>query len=475
MRRWLFTSALGVAAAAAVVLVPRFVATGGAPSAAPRPRNGTAGTLTSPVPLAVATGDGPVRFAARLDQSALLRGEDAQRYLVLTLSADPDPDAKRLPVDVALVVDTSGSMTSAGKIAYARAAGEELVGALREGDRFALVAFDDRARVLLPGTAFDGDAERLRRAVRTLEPGGSTNLSAGMEAGFAQLGDDDRLRRVVVVSDGQANRGVVDAGALRGMATSFANAGATVSALGVGADYDELVLEGLADAGGGSYAYVEHPSQLPGVVSKELDQAAAVVAKDMRVRVRLGEGVVATAVHGWDYATVGDGLEVYAGELAAGQQKKVVVELRVDGDRAGDALSVADASVTYAATRDGGAKTASAEVQATLTDSVAAVTASADVQVRATAAQAVAGTYAQRSAAAFRSGDAVAAQREVRRSKSLLLRTIGTSGDLEKAEADKLQDALEQVEGLEALGYVAPAEAPAAAKAASARGRGMSK
>lgn len=474
MRRWLFTSALGVAAAAAVVLVPRFVAP--APTVVPQtgraPTGSGAGTLTAPVP--VAEGDGPVRFAARLDQSAVLRGDDAQRYLVLTLSADPDPEAKRLPVDVALVVDTSGSMTSAGKIAYARAAGEELVGALRPEDRFALIAFDDRARVLLPGTPFDGDVDRLRAAVRTLEPGGSTNLSAGLEAGFAQLGDDDRLRRVVVVSDGQANRGIVAPDALRGMATTFAARGVTVSALGLGADYNELVLEGLADAGGGSYAYVEDPAQLPQVVSRELDQAATVVAKDLRVRVRLGEGVVATAVHGWDYTSHGDGLEVYAGELAAGQQKKVVVELRVDGDRAGDALAVADASAQYVATRDGGTHIATVASRATLVDSVAAVSASADDVARSAATQAVAGTYAKRSAAAFRAGDAVAAQREVQRSKSLLLQVIGTIGTLEKAEADKLQDALEQVEGLEALGYVEASAAPAAAKAASARGRGMS-
>lgn len=431
MPRWLFTALLASAAVGGVALVPRFLPS---PSRAPTP------------PRPVATTDGSVSLSARLDQDAVLLDASDPRFLVVTLSASSDEAAPRVPVDLAMVVDTSGSMQAAGKLEHARAAIRTLAAQLREGDRVSLVGFDDEARVLLPGAPFTSPGA-LQSLASTLGTGGSTNLSAGLDAGRAQLGDGERLRRLLVVTDGQANRGVVDPYALRSLASGYASEGVTVSTIGLGADYNETVVEALADAGGGTYTFVEHAAQLAGVVAGEMDQAASTVARDVTLDVRLAAGVRLRAVHGWETAADGRTARVFVGQLAAGQERKVVLELDVDADRVGT-MDVADVSARWEAADDGEAHEAMALVAADVTEDATVARASYDALVGAKASSAVAGTYARQSMDAMQRGDTERARRQAKESRSLLLQVLGTKGlDAEQtASLRDLDDTLAEVE-----------------------------
>jgi Ca-activated chloride channel family protein len=377
----------------------------------------------------------------------------------------PDTDHERVPVDVALVVDTSGSMGAEGKIEAARAAADELIDALRPGDRFALVTFDDQARVLLPSEVFDGDAARLHRMVESLHDDGGTNLWDGLQLGHDQLGAFDGPRKVLVVSDGIANIGETRPDAFASIVQEWSARGITSSTIGLGRDFNETLLERMADAGGGGYRFVGSSSELPAVIAEELTRTAETVARDVRVHVSVPPEVRLTDVYGWDVPTRRDGADVYIGDLAAGQSRKIVVALEAPTSAAGT-LSVATADLSWRAVA-GPSGAASSTVQLRVVEDPDAVAASVDPNASVAATRARAGVLARASAEAWRSGDAPRARRMLQSASDVIAETMAT------VDAPELAD---DQDGLLRLQGVAAAEGDAyAAKAASEVGRGLAR
>jgi Ca-activated chloride channel family protein len=389
MRRWLLTSTLAVSAIAALFFAPGL-----------RSRS-VALPIAAPADSAIAPG--PLTLDAKLEEATWLSGSTDPRFLVLTVKAPADPTKSRVPVDLALVVDTSGSMGSGGKIQHAREAAARVVDALAPGDRFSLVSFDDDAHVLLPGAPFDGDRDRLLDVVSTLADHGGTNLYGGLAAARDQLGDGERVRRLLLVSDGNATAGITEPAAFEAFGRDAANAGITVSTLGLGADFDEVLLEGLADAGGGNYAFVEESSDLVTVAGREFEEATRVVARGAVVDVTLPAGVRIATVHGWPSTTRGEHLFVPIGDLAAGQERRIVLEL--DAPLTGDGPApVASAALTYTLVDDGVQHGAWADATVRLTTDAAAAAASRDEATSVIVARARAGTLTSRAAEALRAG-----------------------------------------------------------------------
>ncbi|MFZ5476109.1 MAG: vWA domain-containing protein [Myxococcota bacterium] len=444
MQRWVLTTSLAAAAIAGVWLAPHL--RGRAP--APRP---------VPVP---ARADGPVEITARLDERVLLRGDDASRWLVVGLAAPPDPDAARVPGDVALVIDVSGSMAADRKIENARAAGRALIDRLEAGDRFALVVFDDRARVLASGPYDPARREALHALVDGLEPGGGTNVWDGLEAGHGLFGDGELQRRVLLVSDGNANQGVTEPAAFRSLAERWRGDGVIVSAIGLGEGFNEVLLEGLADSGGGNYAFVASPSELAGVVGREMDEAARTVARDLTVDVSVPAGVAAVDVPGWEWHRIDGGVRVFAGSLAAGQERKIVVEVKPDAGSLGT-TRVADVRADYTLIADGSARSGAVSVDATVTDDASLAAASADATAKGMAARAQSAKAQAEAAEMWRKGDSREARVQLRRSQLILKETSAQYG------IPELQD---EADSLDALGYM---DANMAAKASGASARGM--
>lgn len=456
MRRWLLTLALSSAAVAAAVLVPRFstsiaVPVIAVPVIAVPPRS----TISAET-------DGPLSFTARLDQAAFLAGADAARYLVLTAAAPADPGAGRLPIDLALVVDTSGSMGKDDKMENAREAAREVVERLGPEDRFALVSFDDHAHVLLRGAAFDGDRDRLLKVVDTLTDTGGTNLYEGLTEGRAQLGGSARSRRILVVSDGNPTVGEDAPSAFRSLVAGFAEDGATVSTLGLGADFNEVLLEGIADTGRGNYAYVQRSSELASVAAREFDDATQVVGQNLSLRVRLPDGVRPIEVHGWAWDREGDTLIVPMGEISAGQQRKVVIELQADGAAPG-ALHLADAELGYMGARTARAHSARLSVDAQVTTDTGLAAASRDEAANVAVSRARAGTLAKRSADAARAGNAPEAAAWQRSSEAVLFN-----------QQVRLREVIDSVEGGEALDALLGADLDDNAAIAELNSRGDS-
>lgn len=338
MERWHLTLLLGLGALAAAILAPALHAPAG-----PDPGGGA-----PPIPRASASG--PLSLDIALDPTRVAHGSNHLQHAVLTITAPQEPGA-RAPVDLALLVDTSGSMGQEDKIVHAREAAYALVDALVEGDHFSLVTFDDAARVVVPGAPFDGDRTRLRGLIAGLRDDGGTNLSAGIEAGHRELSGQG-VRKLLVVSDGNPNMGDTDPAALSSLVEQLAAEGTSVSTIGLGRDFNESLLATLADAGGGAYHFVGDPAELAPAIAGELSRTTRTVARGARVVLTPRAGVTITDVYGWTERSTGGFVTIDLGDFSAGETKKLVVALDAPSDAPG-ASPVLAADLEY--TRPDGA------------------------------------------------------------------------------------------------------------------------
>lgn len=211
-------------------------------------------------------------------------------------------DLPRSPLDVAVVVDTSGSMQKDDKMAYARDGLRRLIGALEPGDRLAILGYAAEARVAHPLAPVDAEhVDAMLAAVDTLQPAGATNLYAGLEAGFLSLleaAEPGRSSLLVLLSDGNPTAGQTAPAALEEMALGYSLDGVVLSTVSVGEDANPTLMRALALAGGGNHYHLDEVRAISEVFVDELAYFLSIVALDIRVEIRLGEGYGLASGHG---------------------------------------------------------------------------------------------------------------------------------------------------------------------------------
>lgn len=360
MQRWQLTAGLAVVAVAGGLLAPRltavFMADPPPPPPVPEPPvvqvdppEVTPVRVEIPTPVAVPVSQGHLIVDAGLDRSAVLRDRREERFLTISVRAPDDLGQRiRRPVDVAVVMDVSGSMGARGKIAYARQAAKVLAGSMRSGDTYSLITFSDKAEVVIPATRV-GHVGAVHAAIDRIEEGGSTNLYAGLVAGAEQARTGlvgGKVGRMVILSDGKANVGRTDTTSLSRFIGQVSRSGISVSTVGLGLDFDEDRMSYLADIGGGSYDFVDDPKQLQAVFRDELESIASVVARRTRLEVTLPPGVEGLEVLGWNAARSDDGWTVDLGDIHAGESRKIVARVRVTGS-ATPTMDVANVTARY--------------------------------------------------------------------------------------------------------------------------------
>ena len=314
-----------------------------------------------PAPTEVSASRGPVELRAMLERLYLPGDRESSAYLQIDLAAPSDgAERPRVPVNAVLILDRSGSMRGA-KIERARDAARALVQALGPEDRLAIVEFSSSASVLFPSTALSPQSRaRALAAIERLEAQGGTNMSAAFDAAAPELRSGrarGRVDKVFLASDGQANEGIADrSGLLRVARRDFESA--TLSTFGVGDDYDEDLMSALAAQAGGRARYIDSPQMLAGAFRAELDRAAALVARGVRVRVTGLSGASVERVFGYE----ADSGWVHVPDFAAGEERRVLARLTIPAGR-----GVADLAAVELAFEDarGETRTARTVVQAT--------------------------------------------------------------------------------------------------------------
>lgn len=237
--------------------------------------------------------------AAAVDRTLFWEGGTSVRYLVARLKAsrlDDRRPADRAPLNIALVIDASGSM-GGGKLEAAKEAALGLAERLTRRDRLTVVSFASDVVVHLDAVAVTTEnAARIRSEISRLETRGMTFLSGGWFAGVdcaARIAEEDprMTPRVILLSDGHANEGIIDPEELREHAGELRRRGVLTSALGIGDGYDEQLLRGIAESGGGRLHDAELTTEISSVLLGELDDIFGTVVEDAQIGLSVPHGV----------------------------------------------------------------------------------------------------------------------------------------------------------------------------------------
>lgn len=236
---------------------------------------------------------GAVSFYHELDHPAVLAQK--KRRVVLRVGAKTlrRPDAEeRLPLNVSIVLDKSGSMRSQEKMQHAKQGAIDMISYLDEADIVSVVIFADQAQILVPAQRLV-NKQAVIRSIQSIRAGGSTALHDGISLGrreVAKNATSGYLNRIVLLSDGLANVGPRTDRELFGLAENFMGDNMHCSAIGVGLDFNEKLLSGLAEFSGGNYYYARNGDDLPEIFEREVKRSTTVVAKDIRIKVIAANG-----------------------------------------------------------------------------------------------------------------------------------------------------------------------------------------
>lgn len=270
----------------------------------------------------------------------------------LLIEATPQAASVAVPLNFCLVLDRSGSMQGP-KLAAMKDATKRVIDTLTPQDVVAIVLFDDTVQVLAPA-APAANKDALKALVDSIEEAGGTAMSGGLRAGQAELqrhAAADRVGALLLLTDGQTWG---DEDACRAIAQELAQAGVRITALGLGAEWNEKLLDDLADATGGSSDYVADPAQIAGFFQRAVRAAQGTVAQDARLLLRLARDVTPRAVHralpviaNLGYQPIGQNeVAVRIGNLEAGETASLVLDLMVP-PRAAGSFRIAQAELHY--------------------------------------------------------------------------------------------------------------------------------
>jgi Ca-activated chloride channel family protein len=346
-------AALGMATSTAAALaIP-------APAAPAWPSSGGAGGATADPVVAVAsrfTAGQTLMMDGRLGHAALAHATagasgPAETFLLASVTGADSPGAAAAPLNLAIVIDRSGSMKGA-RIANAIEAAVGIVERMRDEDHVTVVAFDTTAQVIVPLSSAGGASRPfVEAAIRNIRLGADTCLSCGLQTAMAELSSSsssarDHVDRMILLSDGEANQGVKDVVGLRAMAGRMRDRGTSITTMGVDVDFDEKVMAAIASESNGRHYFVPNAAALPSIFEQEFDSLLATVARDSELEVHLAPGVEAVQVFDRSFRREGSAVMVPFGTFSAKQEKTVLMKLRVPADRDGS-VAVASMKLRY--------------------------------------------------------------------------------------------------------------------------------
>jgi Ca-activated chloride channel family protein len=304
---------------------------------------GKTSLTTSGIVQTASSKNGIVTLSGSLTQDKIYSGSDGMVSLALTINTDDITDNSIAGdagnighVDMVIVLDRSGSMAGK-KLDDAKKAAMNLISKLSPSDRFALVTYSNTAvrlsdlEYVTPSTR-----ERLRNAISKISAGGGTNLGHGLTEGINMLTRAEKasnLGRVVLISDGLANQGIIDPNVLGNMASVAAEKDFSITTVGLGHDFNEQLMTAIADRGTGTYYYLENPSAFAAVFQKEFHRANTVAASAVKIRIEEKNGIKLVNAGGYPISYKNNTAIFFPGDLQSDETRKLFLNLKVPTGR----------------------------------------------------------------------------------------------------------------------------------------------
>ncbi|RKZ35783.1 MAG: hypothetical protein DRQ49_11730 [Gammaproteobacteria bacterium] len=309
-----------------------------------------------------------IRLNAALSTPVMLADKKQSVYLRVGLTGIRLETEKVAPINVALVIDKSGSMQGE-KIRRAKDAALMAVDQLRKNDIMAVVTYNHHAETLLPAT-FVQNQEMIKTAINKLVAGGSTALFDGVEKGakeIRQFFDRKRVNRIILVSDGLANVGPSTPEDLGVLGALLGQENIVVTTMGLGLGYNEDLMTQLAKKSDGNHAFIENATDLTRFFDHEFSDLFSVVSQEVNVTIIGVEGVQPIRVLGREAEIHDQQVLVKLNQLYSNQEKYVLVELEVPP--ANQERVIAGVAVIYRHIETDVMERLSSMVSATFTDS----------------------------------------------------------------------------------------------------------
>ena len=327
----------------------------------------------------VMAADAAVQIETALSQRILAAGELQRLHVRVGIKGVQHGGEKaRAPMNVALVIDRSGSMQGK-RIEEARRAAQMAVDRLSSNDIVSVVSYDDRVEVEVPATKAT-DRAAIKERIGRLTPRGSTAIWAGMQAGAAEVRkfkSSDRVNRIILLSDGLANVGPSQPVEFAGLGRQLASEGITVSTLGLGLGYNEDLMAKLASAADGAHAFVQEPADIAQFLTRDFDDALGVVAQDVEIIFTLAPGAKPLRSLGREAKIDGQRIVYKVGQIIAGAEQVLIAELEMAGSATAATGKLISVDVSYKDVTTGEARTQSSALSVTFGTSTEA-TASLD-------------------------------------------------------------------------------------------------
>lgn len=287
----------------------------------------------------------PLQLEATTEKALIASTTATRRVVEIKLQA-PEPlhrKEKRLPLNLGLVIDRSGSM-SGDKIEYVKQAARHVISMLTPSDRAGLFIYDNVAEQMMPNVVLsEQNRARFLSAIDEIYPRGMTNLSEGWLMGceaVAQQMTDAQVNRVLLLSDGLANQGITSLEELGKHAAALHERGIATSTFGVGTDFSEQLMERMSSQGGGNFYFIEHPRHIPEIFLAELEELVQVTAKNAELHCALPAGATAEVLGGWRNEIADDSLRVFLGDLVALQERALYLIVNLPPQKDETALNL---------------------------------------------------------------------------------------------------------------------------------------
>lgn len=281
-------------------------------------------------------------------KQALPDYEPSTTFIKVDLEGIRPRGITRAPLNLALVIDRSGSM-SGEKIEDAKNAAIHVIRQLQSNDIVSVITYSDSVQVLIPSTKV-ADKKELINRIRRIQSNGNTALFAGVSKGAAEVrkfSDDERINRVILLSDGLANVGPSSPRELAQLGRSLARERISVTTLGLGHGYNEDLMTKLAYNSDGNHVFVEQSAELADIFSQEMNELFSITAKEICVTIKVSKDFQILRFLGREGEIRGNVAEITLSQVADKQEKYVMLEVQHNPSASEQPTLYADVDIDY--------------------------------------------------------------------------------------------------------------------------------